>query len=246
MKAAIIHHRLDLLIRLLDTTTGYEVRERDVHFYEDEKELFPLYRGDGIYAFVNFERINRKFRVRAYGYEEIKVSICYENMDSAIPTQEIFLIPSEDISKGEPVISFTGKLSGISHLEAVSLEPSHCSINSFDERKRIMKLFKTRQSNMENRYYGLIHMEEQTYERFEVEKELVDSGLKIKEPLVESFSVNSPIARIIFGMVKEDGSYCIRVRDNRDYLIYLLRYVVGGEVKFRILDFRKPEKTILE
>ena len=39
MKAAIIHHRLDLLIRLLDTTTGYEVRERDVHFYEDEKEL---------------------------------------------------------------------------------------------------------------------------------------------------------------------------------------------------------------
>lgn len=246
MKAVIIHHRLDLLIRLLDTTTGYEVRERDVHFYEDDKEVFPLYRGEGMYAFINFERIDRKFKVKVYGYEEIMVSISYENMDSAVPIQEIFLIPLEDIAKGEPMISFTGKLSGISHLEAVSLESSHCSINSFDERKRIMKLFKTRQTNMESLYYGLIHREKQTYERFEVEKELPDSRLKIKEPLSEEFSVNSPIARIIFGMVKEDGSYCIRVRDNREYLIYLLRYVVEGEVKFRVLDFRKPENTILE
>lgn len=246
MKAAIIHHRLDLLIRLLDTTTGYEVRERDVHFKEDEKELFPLYRGDGMYAFIDFERRDRTLKISAYGYEEIKVGICYDDMDSAIPVREIFLIPSESISKGEPVISFMGQLSGISHLEAVSLEPSGCSISSFDERKRIMKLFKTRQNNMENLYYGLIHIEDNTYERFAVEKELPDCSLKIKEPLKEEFFVNSPIARIIFGMVKEDGTYCLRVRDNREKLFYILRYEVEGEIKFRTLDFRNPEKTVLE
>ncbi|MBR5578964.1 MAG: hypothetical protein IKW28_08225 [Lachnospiraceae bacterium] len=246
MKASVIHHSLDLLVRLIDTTNGYPIGERDVHFYEDEKELFPRARGVGNYVFINYERKNRRIMVKTYGYEPITVDINYENMDSVVPVREIFLIPSENLSRGGPVISFTGTLSGISEIEAVSLEPSGCTINSYDERKRLIKMFKTRQTNLENLYYGLINMEKMNYEKFVVEKEMPDCILKIREPLKEGFSINSPIARIVFGMVDERGNYCLRIRDDRENLKYIIRYVVSGKENFREIDFRKPEETILE
>ena len=246
MKASVIRHSLDLLIRLIDTTNGYPIGERDVHFYEDEKEIFPRARGAGNYVFINYERKDRRLRVKAYGYEPIAVDIIYENMDSVVPVREIFLIPSENLSRGEPVISFTGTLSGISEIEAVSLETSGCTINSYDERKRLIKMFKTRQTNLENLYYGLINLEKMNYEKFVVEKEMPDCILKIRESLKEGFSINSPIARIVFGMVDEKGNYCLRIRDDRENLKYIIRYVVSGKENFREIDFRKPEETILE
>lgn len=246
MKASIIHHSLDLLLRLIDTTTGYQIGERDVHFYEDEKEIFPKARGAGNYVFINYERKNRRLMVKVYGYEKITVDINYEDMDSVVPVREIFLIPSENLSKGDPVISFTGKLSGISEIEAVSLEISGCTIHSYDERKRMVKMFKTRQTNLENLYYGLINMEKMTYEKLVVEKEMPDCILKIREPLKEGFSINAPIARIVFGMVDREGNYCLRIRDDRETLKYIIRYVVSGKENFREIDFRKPEETILE
>ena len=246
MKVSVIHHSLDLLLRLIDTTTGYEAEERDVHFYEDEKEIFPMRRGTGCYVFINYERKDQRIRVRAYGYESTTVDINYENMDSVVPVKEVFLIPSENLSKGEPVISFAGRLPKISEIEAVSLEPSGCTISSYDERKRIIKMFKTKQTAMENLYYGLVNTEKNSYEKFIVEKEISDNSIKIREALKEEFSINSPIARIIFGSVTEDGAYLLRVRDNRKELKYIIRYVVGGKENFQEIDFRNPEKTTLE
>lgn len=246
MKASVIHHSLDLLIRLIDTTTGFEIEEKDVHFYEDDKELFPRRKGLGMYIFINQPRFDFECKIKVYGYEPAAVKICYEDMDSMIPIREIFLIPSENGSRGEPVISFTGRLPGISAIEAVGLENTGISISEFDERKRIMKLFRTRQQNTENLYYGLVHMESQTYEKLEVEKTLPGPALKIKEPLKEKFSINSPIARVIFGSADQDGNYLIRVRDNREDLRFIVRYIVNGEVRFRTVNFKSPEERQLD
>ena len=246
MKASVIHHSLDLLIRLIDTTTGFEIEEKDVHFYEDDKELFPRRKGNGMYIFINQNRFDFWCKIKVYGYEPATVKICYEDMDSKIPIREIFLIPSENGSRGQPVISFTGRLPGISAIEAVSLENSGISISEFDERKRIVKLFRTRQQNIENLYYGLVHMESQTYEKLEVEKNLPGPAIKIKEPLKEKFFINSPIVRVIFGVVDESGSYCIRVRDNRDELKFIIRYIVDGEVRFQTINFKNLEEEQLK
>ena len=69
--------------------------------------------------------------------------------------------------------------------------------------------------------------------------------MKIDHPLKEPFSVNAPISRIIFGNVTAEGDYCIRVRDDRERLVHLVRYVVEDEARFRMVDFRRPESGLL-
>ncbi|MCD8067639.1 MAG: hypothetical protein LUE87_01850, partial [Lachnospiraceae bacterium] len=91
-------------------------------------------------------------------------------------------------------------------------------------------------------YYGLIHADRQNYEPFEVVKELPDGSVKISKPLAEPFSANSPIARIVFGMAGEQGDYVLRVRDDAETLIYMIRYVVRGAAKFRTVDMHRAEE----
>ena len=98
---------------------------------------------------------------------------------------------------------------------------------------------------MDGIHYGLIHPDRQDFEPFAVQKEISGDAVKIDHPLKEPFSVNAPISRIIFGSVTQEGDYCIRVRDDREQLLHLIRYVVEDEVKFRMVDFRHPESALL-
>lgn len=237
MDASVIHYRLDLLIRLIDTTTGFEVEERNVRFWHEGREVHPVPRGSGNYVFLNSGREDGSLEVRVFGYDSCRVDIRYDALDSQLPIKEVFLIPSENTGKGMPVITFSGRLPGITAIEAVNLGSPCCCISEFDERKRIMKLFKTHRAGMEDIFYGLVHPDRKDYEPFEVVKGISESSVKIKEPLKEPFSVNSPIARIIFGRVTPEGDYCIRVRDDAERLLYLVRYVAEGNVKFQITDF---------
>jgi len=240
-----IQHRLDLLARLIDTTTGASVEERNVRFLWDGRTVHPVPRGSGNYVFLNCGRKDGLLEVRVYGYDPCRVPVEYGAMDSQMPIKEVFLIPSENMTKGQPVITFSGNLPGLESIQAVSLGSTCCCISGFDERRRIMKLFKTHRSGMDDIYYGLIHLDRQTYEPFIVEKEVSESSIKITRPLKEPFSVNSPIARVIFGRVTPQGDYCIRVRDNSQRLLHLVRYVVKGSEKFRIADFCHLEEVTL-
>ena len=228
MEKTIIRYRLDLLIRLVDTTTGAEVEERHVRFYKDGRPMEPVPRGSGSYAFLNCGREDCELQVEAYGYEICRVPIWYETLDSQLPVKEVFLIPSENTGKGAPVITFQGVLPGLEELQAVSIGTAWCNISAFDERKCIMTLFKTHRSPMNDVFYGLIHMDRQDFEPFVVEKELSDQTVKIRSPLQEPFSVNAPIARLIFGSVTQEGEYCLRVRDDSAHLKLLVRYVAQG------------------
>ena len=56
MDASVISFQLDLLVRLIDTTTGAELEEQNVRFYRDEKQVRPVPRGSGNYVFMNCGR----------------------------------------------------------------------------------------------------------------------------------------------------------------------------------------------
>ncbi len=241
MYPSVIHYKLDLLVRLIDTTTGMTVEERNVMFWRDGKAVRPVPRGSGNYVFLNCGREDCTLDIRVYGYDPCQASIRYETLDCKMPMREVFLIPSEDTGRGQPVITFSGRLSGMEAIQAVSLDAPCCTISEFNEKKRIMKLFTTHRSGMEDIYYGLIHPDRQDYEPFEVVRQTEDDSVEISRPLKEPFSVNHPIARVIFGRAAPDGSYCIRVRDNSDRLTYLIRYVAAGEVKFKTVDFHHLE-----
>ncbi|MCD7739362.1 MAG: hypothetical protein LUH58_10060 [Lachnospiraceae bacterium] len=246
MGASEIHHRLDLLVRLIDTTTGDEVEERNVRFFEGERPVAPISRGSGNYVFLNCGREDRDLEVKAYGYESCTVNVRYDRLDEKMPFCEAFLIPSENAAGGQPVITFSGTLPGITGIQAADARSTGCSISSFDERRRIMKLFKSSRTGMDSVYYALLHPDRQNFEPFEVVKEMPGNAVKLQKPLAEPFQVNNPIARIIFGKVWPDGSYVLRVRDDAEKLIYMIRYEVQGETKFRTVDMRRAGEMKLE
>lgn len=246
MEASVIHHRLDLVLRLVDTTSGNVVEERDVLFWKNKEAARPISKGSGDYIFLNGSREDCELEVKAYGYDRSTVSVRYEELDSQIPMKEVYLIPSENTTRGQPVITFSGKLPGLESIQAVALRPTGLNVEGFDERKRIMTLFKANQITMDAIHYGLIHPDRGTYEPFIVVKEVSKASVKVKEPLQEPFTTNFPIGRIIFGRVSEEGDYCLRVRDESNDLRYLVRYVVEGKVKFKEVDFLQIDGNALE
>ncbi len=245
MNASVIRFRLDLLVRLIDTTTGGSVEERNVRFFRDGKVVRPATRGGGSYVFLNCGREDFELEIRAYGYDPFQMSVQYEALEDAMPVMEAFLIPSENGSGGRPVLGLSGRLLGIQSIQAVNVNATCCCISEFDERRRIMKLFGVHRSGMDGIYYGLLHPDRQDYEPFAIQKVIGKDSVKIDHPLKEPFSVNAPISRIIFGSVTDRGDYCIRVRDDRTRLFYLVRYVVEDEARFRMVDFHHPESGLL-
>ena len=232
-EASTIHHRLDLVIRLVDTTTGAAVEEQDVRFFIEGRQCWPIPRGGGNFVFINTGRGDNTLTLKVYGYEDAVIDVQYEKLDKVVPLKQVFLIPSEKLAKGERLCSLTGTLQGLEEIEAVSLSQSNLCYSEFNEKKCMLKLFLARgRLSMENVHYGLI-------EHFEVVEEVPPNMVKLKEPLKETFTVNSPIARVVFGNVSPDGSYLLRVRDDALIVEYLVRYRVNGEDRFQVVDFHQ-------
>ena len=239
-EASTIRHRLDLVIQLVDTTTGAAVEEQDVRFFIKGKQCWPIPRGGGNFVFINTGRGDNTLTLKVYGYEDAVIDVQYEKLDKVVPLKQVFLIPSEKLAKGERLCSLTGTLQGLEEIEAVSLSQSNLCYSEFNEKKCLLKLFLARgRLSMENVHYGLISEDRGHYEHFEVLEEVPPNMVKLKEPLTETFTVNSPIARVVFGDVSPDGSYLLRVRDDAQMVRYLVRYRVNGEYRFQTVDFHQ-------
>lgn len=247
MEAATIHHRLDLVLQLVDTTTGNAVEEQDVRFFTDGRQCRPIPRGGGNFVFINTGRRDLTLTLKVFGYEDAVVDVRYEKLDEVVPLMQVFLIPSERLAKGENLCSLIGKLQGLEEIEAISLAQFHLCLSEFDERKCLMKLFLSKgRLSMENVHYGLIGKDRQYYEHFVVTEELPPNMVRLKEPLKETFPVNSPISRVVFGNVSPDGRYLLRVRDDAQMLNYLVRYRVNGETRFQTVDFHQCVENELQ
>ena len=247
MEAAfIVRKKLDLVIRLLDTTTG-ATPDGSVRFYKDGKIIPGMDKGDGTFAFVNLGREDFPMHIEVDGYEPSELNVHYEEDESAIPMYDVFLMPSENVSRGGYVLSFSGKLPKITSIEAVSLVKPVCTISDYDKKERIITLFlPNRRIVMEGVHYGLVHESEATYEKFEVESTMSPVTVRIKNPLEQEYLLNSPISRIVFGKVDKKGNFALRVRDDGSDLRYLVRYEANGNVGFQEVDFHHLEGVKLK
>ena len=247
MEASTIRHRLDLVIQLVDTTTGNSVAEQNVRFFIGDRQCWPIPRGGGNFVFINTGRSDCTLTLKVFGYEDVQMSVQYEKLDDVMPLLQVFLIPSENLAKGERLCSLTGTLQGLEEIEAVSLAQSNICLSEFNEKKGLMKLFLAKgRLSMGNVHYGLIGDDRQYYEHFVVTEEVPPDMVRLKEPLAETFPVNSPVSRVIFGNVSPDGSYLLRVRDNAEKLNYLVRYRVNGETRFQTVDFHQCVENELQ
>lgn len=244
MEGITICYRVDLVIQLIDTTTGKSISGKNIKFLNNGNEYTPIDRGNGNFVSVNTGREDFTLGINAIDYEPMSAMIKYDELDSKMPVKQIFLIPKENNLNGGEILSFTGNLEGIESIEGVCVSRTLCSISNFDERKRIMTIFHPQGGlTMGDVFYGLIKGPE-SYEKFEVIKEIPPSQVKIKKALENGFSVNAPISRVIFGQI-EGNKYTFRVRNNASKLVFLICYVVNGEIKFKLLDFGQLENESL-
>ena len=243
MEASVISARLDLLIRLIDTTTGALVDERNILFTRDGEPVKPAARGVGTYVFINTGREDFLMQIKVYGYEDYEKEVRYEDLDSRLPEMNIFLMPSESMFKGEKLLSLSGTLPFLKTLEAVNLNRPLCICNEYDVKKKTMKVFSTGsgRTDLSDIYYGLLLPGKQSYEKIEVTGNAAPQSVQLKEALQEEFTSNSPLFRVVFGSVSPDGSYLLRVRDDATDIRYLVRYTVNDEVRFQTVDFRNME-----
>ena len=97
---------------------------------------------------------------------------------------------------------------------------------------------------MADMYYGLLKTDKESYEKIEVTETVAPQSVRLKDALQGEFASNSPIMRIVFGTVSENGDYLLRVRDDGTDIRYLVRYEVNDEVRFQTVDFRNKEALV--
>ncbi len=244
----VIRSRLDLLIRLTDTTTGAAVNEANARFWRDGEAALPERRGDGMYVFINTGREDFLMRIAVYGYEDYEAQVVYEGLDSIMPTLEVFLIPSERILGAAQFLSFQGTLSNLKEMEALNLSRPAAFLQDFKKKTLKASLYGSSggQLRIRDTCYGLLYAEKQKYEKIVVKEYRPPLVAILMSELKEEFKPNTPIYPIITGRVGKEGDFLLRIRDAGGDLRFMLRYVIGENEYFKELDFRNlPEPQSL-
>ncbi|MBQ7564206.1 MAG: hypothetical protein IJT16_09475 [Lachnospiraceae bacterium] len=238
--SAVFGSRLDLLVRLIDTTTGAAVEESNVMFLRDGIQVRPEPRGDGQYVFINTGREDFLMRIVVYGFDEYSTFVEYGLLDERLPVCDVFLMPSENTFRGQTLLRFEGTLPFLKTIEAVSLSRMVCTFSAYEPKKRLLQVFSGgERSHLEEKFYGILNADRTGYEKIEIERTVTDRSVSLKKPITGEFAVNSPITRIIHGTVSKDGGYLLKVRDDGEDQRYIVRYEVGEETLFQTVDFRE-------
>ena len=243
----VITQKVDLVILLLDTTTGRVVDVPMVKFFDEKGEEMNFQaRGGGIYLFLNTGPIKESIDLRVRGYEPLKVAINTEELDEKLPMRIVYLIPSEDTFQIDSYLTLRGKLPGLQSISLLIRGDVITTTDAYNPKQKLLTvLSKGYRLNTEGSPYGILNADGSEFEMFEVVEQVHTAGVILKEPLEGEFLRNVPIGRVIFGYVYPDGSFLLRLRE-RTQLKTLIRYVVGGEVKFIEADFNNPEEFKLQ
>ena len=247
MAASVFGAKLDLLVRLTDTTTGAQVTERNIVFKRDGAPVKPEPKDPGAYIFINTGREDFLMQIEVYGYEIFKTWVRYEELDERIPECDVFLMPSESMSRGEKVLSFSGTLPFLTKIEAICLDRPVCNAKEMKSKSNELVVYTNAggRVSLNDRFYGLLKADKQSYEKIEVEGSASLQSVRLKEPVREEQVSNLAVMRVIFGSVSEDGDYLLRVRDLGASKKYLVRYEVGEEVRFQEIDFDGQEEKLI-
>ena len=246
---AVIRAKLDLVVYLIDTTTGRIVGTRDVEFFSGLQRLRPESRGEGIYVFLNTGREDHPMRIRVKGYDDYDVDIRYSELDPRVPAHTAFLMPSENVRVGGQVISFSGTVSGLKSLEGIRLDrEARHTFSSYKERDLTVALLSEEKSVplFSNIWYGFVNSNKDSYEKVEIQSAVSENKVKIGSPLQTEIEKGAGLYRIIFGKVTGKGKYIFRVRDDTSgEMPVLFRYEKeGSEPAFKLIDLRNAKKKL--
>lgn len=236
MAPVLIVHKVDLVLRLLDTTTGRDVSASEVQLFRDGQLLHPLEKERGTMIFPGLGRADFLLGLRSRSYEPVDYTVCYEKLDEKTPTVELHLIPSDNSLSPMPCLTLSGSLPGISELTAVRLGETPCQIREFEPRKKLMTIFNPHRLELGRTHYALVDPENEQYEPFMITKRVDDKTLKLDRLIESKFGSNWPICPVVFGKTDQNGGYLLRVRDDAAKSKWLIRYMLKGSAHYCCVD----------
>lgn len=239
MQPILIVHRLDLALRLLDTTTGRDVSASQVRLFRDGKPLHPTEKETGLMVFPALGRNDFILGLQAREFEPVSYPVRFSELDEKTPYVELHLIPSVISASPMPCLTLSGKLPGISEITAVRLGETFCLIREFDTRKKLMTVFNPHRLEMGRTHYALVDPEGMRYERITIVKRVDDNTIKLDRALESKFGSNWPVCPVVFGRTDSEGNYLLRVRDDATNPKWLIRCMLGDEERFFIVDMRE-------
>lgn len=245
-KTLVFTHRLDLALRLVDTTSGRNVSGRSTAAFVDGKQVRFGEKGDQVLIFRNLEKRAFRLTITSPLYETAEVDVDLEKLDARLPLLEIHLVPGRNYIPGIELLSVEGTLPGIQELSAVRMGENSCLIREFDPRRRQATVFNPHHLALDRVHYALVDPDRGTCEPFRILRMVNDQTLKLDRVLEMSFRNYFPITPQVLGKTGADGSYCLRLRDDGTQARWLIRWVVDGEARFRTVDFRSTPHPRLE
>ena len=140
MADAEIHYKLDLIVRLVDTTTGKAIGQRQVTFKNEEQVIPFLRRDEGLYILLNRGRNDIELVIQVTGYLPAKVQICYAELSENYPEVEVAMIPEVSTNGFIDMLTLTGHCPGMESIVAVSLKKPYGAVDSYLEKKQTLRL----------------------------------------------------------------------------------------------------------
>ncbi len=234
-------HRLELALRLVDTTTGIGVSGVGTTVRADgTPQRFVM--KDGLLIFQGIGLRQFQLEVSSPDYEPARAQVDLDAMGRGVPLLGLPLIPSRNHVGVTELLTVEGVLDGIEELSAVRAGDNACLIREFDPRKRIVKLSNPHHLSMNRLLYALVDPDSGAYEPFRIVKMLDDQSAKIDRVLKTEFRSYFPISPVVLGSCRADGRYRLCVRDDGTEARWLLRWKVHGETHFRAADLRKETR----
>ena len=80
----VIDHRLSLALRLVDTTTGRTVLDRNTVLRRDGRLVHPMHKADGTLIFLGGARQNFKLEVHCAGFRPRQLEVDYAALDEKL------------------------------------------------------------------------------------------------------------------------------------------------------------------
>lgn len=234
-------HRLDLVIRLSDATTGRPVRGQRAVFRRGNTKIPLVYKDTGIYAMIDSMRGEFLLTVSVPGYFTRTVPVSCEN-GRELPMTELPLIPQDDDPVYGGFRTWEGIKNGIQIVEGVEYGNWELRVKEADRENSMLILHNPHRIMLSEERYGLIDTEKGTYEPFVTSSQNNGDEIRIKGTGKNSFlskAVNpgSPVGRIISGMVWEDGRFIWRARSRLETDRFLMRTITAGREQFQTMEF---------
>ncbi len=236
-KTQVFTHRLDLALRLVDTTSGWNIRGIGTSVFIDGEKIRFEEKPDNILIFRNIEKRKFQMEVISPGFETAQVDVDLDVLEKTLPLIELHMIPGENFPGGLKLHTLKGRLPGIRSLSAVRLSDNSVLIREFDTRKRIATVFNPHRLALDRVRYAIVDPDQNIYEPFLIKKMIDDQKIMTDRAPEMELKNYFRITPLISGMVSDNGDYCLRVRDDSETAKWLVRWEVNGEQSFRIVDF---------